>query len=95
MIELLSACALVAGGMFIFLASLGLVRFRDLLSRMHAATKAGGSALALVLLAICLREPSVEVIAKSAVALAFAYLTLPVAAHVLGRSSAITKRRSD
>lgn len=89
--DLISAIALIGGGLFVFLASLGLVRFPDLLSRMHAATKAGATALTLLLLAVCLRVPDWEVIGKSVVALFFAFLTLPVAAHVLGRSSAISK----
>ena len=90
--DLISAIALIAGGLFIFLASLGLLRFKDLLSRMHAATKAGGAALAFILIAICFRAPGWEVVGKAVVALGFAFLTLPVAAHVLGRSSAISKR---
>lgn len=88
--DVISAIALIGGGLFVFLASLGLVRFPDLLSRMHAATKAGATALTLLLLAVCLRVPDWEVIGKSIVALFFAFLTLPVAAHVLGRSSAMS-----
>lgn len=95
MIEIISACALVGGGFFAFLASLGLVRFRDLLSRMHAATKAGGAALTLILLAVCLRDPTWEIVVKSVVALGFAFLTLPVAAHVLGRSSTFGDKDSE
>lgn len=87
MIEILSAFCLVIGGAFAFIASLGLVRLRDLPSRMHAATKAAGAAFALVVLALFLRQPGWEIAAKSAVALVFAFLTLPVAAHLLGRST--------
>jgi len=86
MTDLLAAVCLVLGGAFAFLAGLGLVRLRDLPSRMHAATKAAGAAFALVLVAVCLRNPGWEVAAKSALALLFAFLTLPVAAHLLGRS---------
>lgn len=86
-LEIISAISLVGAGFFAFVAGLGLVRFRDLASRMHAATKASGAAFALVLGAICLRDPDAITIVKALVALAFAFLTLPVAAHLLGRSA--------
>lgn len=88
--ELLSAILLIGGGFFALVAGLGLLRFPDLLSRMHAATKASGAALALVLVAMILRMPSLEVAGKSVLALFFAFLTLPVAAHLLGRSGSVS-----
>jgi len=87
MVSILSALFLVAGGAFAFIASLGLIRLRDLPSRMHAATKAAGAALGLLLVAFVLRIPGWDVALKAVVALGFAFLTLPVAAHALGRSA--------
>ncbi len=89
MIDLIAAVSLIGGGAFVFIAGLGLIRFPDLPSRMHAATKAAGAAFALVLLAVALRTPGWEITAKALVALAFAFLTLPVAAHMLGRSAVV------
>ena len=86
-LEIISAICLVGSGFFAFIAGLGLLRFRDLASRMHAATKASGAAFALVLGAICLRSPDPITAVKALIALAFAFLTLPVAAHLLGRSA--------
>jgi multicomponent Na+:H+ antiporter subunit G len=87
MSDAFSSILLVGSSFFAFVAGLGLLRFADLPSRMHAATKASGAAFALILLAMCLRVPELGVIVKSIVALGFAFLTLPVAAHLLGRSS--------
>ncbi len=87
--EVFSAVFLVGAGFFAFVAGLGLVRFPDLAGRMHAATKASGAAFALALAALCLRSPSLEVLTKSLVAVGFAFLTLPVAAHLLGRAALI------
>jgi multicomponent Na+:H+ antiporter subunit G len=87
MTDTLSALFLIGAGFFAFIAGLGLVRFRDLLSRMHAATKASGAALVLILAALCLRMPAWDTAAKACLAMAFAFLTLPVAAHLLGRGS--------
>lgn len=86
MMELIASILLIAGGFFAFIAGLGLNRFPDLLSRMHAATKASGAAFSLILLAIFLRVPGWEIAIKAIVSLFLAFLTLPVAAHLLGRS---------
>ncbi len=94
-LTILSACFLIGGGLFAFIAGLGLVRLSDLPSRMHAATKAAGAALALVLVAVCLRTPGWEVVIKAVVALIFAFLTLPVAAHALARSSQIAQKDAE
>ena len=95
MMDLLASLFLVAGGFFAFIAGLGLLRFRDLASRMHAATKASGAAFALVLIAVCLRTPQWDIGIKSVIALGFAFLTLPVAAHLLGRSAIMTRTRRE
>ncbi len=84
--EAFSGIILVLGGFFVLVAGVGLLRYPDLLFRMHAATKASGAALVLVLLAVCLRIPETPVIVKSLFALTFAFITLPVAAHLLGRA---------
>jgi len=91
LLDLVSCLALVGAGFFAFVGGLGLVRFRDLPCRMHAATKASGAAFALGLFAVFLRVPGWETFAKGAIALAFAFLTLPVGAHLLARS-ALTNR---
>lgn len=87
-LEVLSVILLMLGGFFALIAGLGLLRLPDLLSRMHAATKASGAAFALILLAMVLRLPGWEISIKAAVALFLAFLTLPVAAHLLGGSAA-------
>lgn len=87
MTDILSALLLLGGGFFALIAGLGVWRFPDLLSRMHASTKAAGAAFALILAAFVLRLPTWEVGLKAIAALALAFLTLPVAAHMLGRSA--------
>ena len=41
MSDTIGAVLLVAGGFFVFVAALGVLRLPDLFMRMHAATKAG------------------------------------------------------
>ena len=91
LVEILSSFFLVAGGFFALIAGLGLLRLPDLLSRMHAATKASGAAFALILLAMVLRLPQWDILIKAAISLFLAFLTLPVAAHLLGGAAARRK----
>ena len=69
------------------IASIGLVRLPDVLTRMHASTKAGTLASSLILVAVALNfgEPSVTV--KCVAAVLFLVLTAPLAAHMIGRAS--------
>ncbi|MEM6280138.1 MAG: monovalent cation/H(+) antiporter subunit G [Verrucomicrobiota bacterium] len=95
MIDWISSIFLIAGGFFAFIAGLGLLRFPDLLSRMHAATKASGAAFSLILVAFVLRLPEWDIAIKAILSLFLAFLTLPVAAHLLGRSTSRGEDREE
>jgi multicomponent Na+:H+ antiporter subunit G len=90
-LELLSAVVLLLGAGFIFVAALGLVRFPDLFTRMHAASKAGSLGLGCILTGVALAFPSGIVIAKCIMVLLFVFLTVPVAAHMVGRAAYLLK----
>jgi len=51
-LALIVAVMLVAGGIFVFLAALGIVRLPDVYTRMHAASKAGTVGSGLMLFAV-------------------------------------------
>ncbi|MCD5345925.1 monovalent cation/H(+) antiporter subunit G [Agromyces sp. H3Y2-19a] len=68
-------------------AGLGILRFPDVLTRLHAATKPQVLGLAAVLLAIALRAPTWGVISTVIVIMTFQLLTQPMTAHMLGRSA--------
>ncbi|MEM7395734.1 MAG: monovalent cation/H(+) antiporter subunit G, partial [Verrucomicrobiota bacterium] len=63
--DIISALLLVGAGFFSMIAGLGLVRFPDLMSRMHAATKTSGAAFGLILVSFVLRNPDWEVAFKA------------------------------
>lgn len=85
--DVITALLLITGGIFAFVASLGIVRLPDTLIRMHAATKAGalGSGLIFLGLAFFSKDPGTTFRALAAVF--FLLLTAPVAAHLIGRSA--------
>lgn len=58
MLGWLSNAALALGAFFFIAGTLGLLRFPDVYSRLHAVTKADTLGLGLVVLGLCLRAPS-------------------------------------
>ncbi|MGH9249679.1 MAG: monovalent cation/H(+) antiporter subunit G [Acidimicrobiales bacterium] len=85
--DVASACCLVAGALLGLAAAIGLVRFPDLLSRMHAATKPQTLGLLFVLLGVGLRLRDTSVVGMLVVVAALQLLTTPVAAHMVGRAA--------
>lgn len=83
----LVAILLIAGAFFAFVAALGVWRFPDFYSRMHAATKAGAFGAALLLLAAAIHFGSVRAIITSLFIIVFFYLTTPVAAQTLAQAA--------
>ncbi|MGY0006101.1 monovalent cation/H(+) antiporter subunit G [Micromonospora sp. I033] len=83
----LGGACLLAGALLSLVAGIGVLRFPDVLGRMHAATKPQvlGVLLLLVGLALRLRTPSdLGMIALVAV---FQLATAPVAAQMIGRAA--------
>lgn len=68
-------------------AGIGIVRFPDVLTRLHAATKPQVLGLAAVLVAIVLRVPTWGVLSTVILVMTFQLLTQPMTAHMLGRSA--------
>jgi multicomponent Na+:H+ antiporter subunit G len=90
-IDALTAVFLVVGAVMSLAAAIGLLRFPDLLSRMHAATKPQVFGLFLLLAAIGLQMRTWWVWPVLLVAWIFQLLTAPVSAHMVGRSGYRTK----
>lgn len=80
--------ALLLGGVFLaVVAGVGLLRFPDVFSRMHAATKPATLGLLLVVLAGVVVLEDTTAISKLVLVAAFQFLTAPVAAHMIGRAA--------
>ena len=77
----------LAGSMLTLLAALGVVRFPDVLARMHALTKASTVGLVLVLLggAVTLDHPND--VTSLLLAGALQILTMPVGANLMSRAT--------
>jgi multicomponent Na+:H+ antiporter subunit G len=90
-IDAVTAVFLVLGALMSLTATIGLLRFPDLMSRMHAATKPQVLGLFLLLAGIGLQMRQWWVWPVLVVAWIFQLLTVPVSAHMVGRAGYRTK----
>lgn len=79
-----ASALLVAGVVFITIASLGVARMPDVFQRMHAATKAGGIGTTLVVLGVLVAGVARSV--NGILTIVFMLLTLSVASQLLARA---------
>ena len=84
--DVVAAVCLLAGALLAFAAGVGLVRFPELLARMHAATKPQVLGLILMLIGLALRIRSEPAVWMLVLVAAFQLLTAPVASHMVGRA---------
>ncbi len=87
MTDVLSGFLLLSGVALALVAALGLLRFPDIFSRMHAATKPATLGLLLITVGAALQVDSGGDRVKLLLVAAFQFLTAPVAAHMIGRAA--------
>lgn len=83
--EVVTGVLMLAGGAFLLVAGVGLLRMPDVLLRMHAASKAGTLGAGLIVLSVATFYLELSITVRALAAVFFLLLTLPVAAHVIGR----------
>lgn len=84
--DVLTAVCMVAGALMSLGAAIGLVRFPDLLTRLHAGTKPQVFGMILMLLAVGFHFRSLALIPVLLVILLLQMLTIPISGHMMGRS---------
>lgn len=94
-LDALSLVCLIAAAGFSGAAGLGLLRFPDVLSRLHAATKPQIFGLLLVIAAIALHDRSWMTLLVLLPVFVFQCLTAPIAAHMVGRAAYRTGQLDD
>lgn len=78
---------LLVGALFGLTAAIGVVRLPDLLTRMHAASKAGAVGAGLILISVAMLGQDSGVAVRAILGIIFLLLTTPVAAHLLAKAS--------
>lgn len=90
-IDVVAAVFVVLGGLLSLVAGVGVLRFPDALSRLHAGTKPQVLGLVCVVIAIALSARSWSVVLLLVPVVLFQLLTQPIAAHMIGRAGYRTK----
>lgn len=85
-LDLLGAALVLVGCFLCFAAALGLLRFPDVLSRMHAATKPQTLGLILLTAGVALSLRSWAAFGTLVLIAALQLVTAPVSAHLVGRT---------
>ena len=78
---------LLAGSLLSAIAALGILRFPDVYTRLHAASKAGPLGAGLILLAVAFMAADWAIAIRCVLGFLFLILTSPVSAHLLARSA--------
>lgn len=87
MMDLLAAILVLLGAFFCFSAALGIVRFPDVMGRLHAATKPQVFGLIIILLGVALALNTWQVWTVAMLVAAFQIVTAPVSAHMVSRTA--------
>src|SRR5690606_2777213 len=86
-LDTIAAICMIAGALLSLSAGVALLRFPDLLSRMHAATKPQVLGLLLILIGCAIRIATIIDITTMVLIAVFQLATAPVAAHMVGKAA--------
>lgn len=85
-LDIVAAVLVIVAALLTLAAAIGLVRFPDPISRLHAATKPQILGLILVVIALALSARSGTVLLLLVPVVVFQLLTAPISAHMVGRA---------
>lgn len=86
-LDILALVLVLVGGLLCVTAAIGLLRFRDVPTRLHAATKPQVLGLLLIAIAVALSLRSWTVVAALAPVVLIQMATAPLGAHMVGRQA--------
>lgn len=87
LVDLLSWLLLISGGLFVLISTVGLFRFPDFFTRLHAASIADTLGTLLVLSGLVLQAGFSLVTVKLFLIFFFILFTTPTAAHALAKAA--------
>jgi len=87
LIDVLAGILILIGTFFLAAGSIGLIRFPDVLCRMHATTKTTTLGACSIFLAATVKYGNSPIGLKAFLALGFLLLTAPVGAHMIARAA--------
>ncbi|TYC65303.1 monovalent cation/H(+) antiporter subunit G [Stappia sp. BW2] len=86
-VEIITGIMLIVGASFALVASIGIIRLKDVYMRMHAASKAGTLGSGVMLLALAVHASDLAVVTRAIAGVVFFLLTAPISAHLLAKAA--------
>ncbi|WP_415922331.1 Na+/H+ antiporter subunit G [Tateyamaria sp. SN6-1] len=84
--DIATAVCLLIGSAFVIVGAIGLVRFNDSMTRLHAPTKVGTVGIGMLLLASMIHSGSLgETSIHETLIMAFLFVTAPISAHFVAK----------
>ena len=91
--DLITCGLLLFGAVFAVTASVGVIRFPDLFTRMHAASKSGTLGVISLAAALGTHFGSADIAIQALLVSLFLLLTAPIGAHIAARAAYLTGTR--
>lgn len=85
--DIVTGTLVLVGAIMCFAAGVGLLRFPDVLSRLHAATKPQILGLIAIVADVAVSSPTVGTITIAIAIIVFQSLTAPISAHMVARAA--------
>lgn len=86
-LDLVSAALILVGAVFFFAGTVGMLRFPDVFSRLHALTKGDNVGLGLTVLGLALHAESAAAVGKLLLIWVLVLVAGATASHIIARSS--------
>lgn len=87
MADLITALFLWVGAFFMLVSALGLVKFPDLFTRMHAAAKTGTLGIVCLVVGVAVHFQRLEITFIAFLMITFFFITVPIASQIIGRAA--------
>ncbi len=94
-IDALTWISFLAGGFFLFVGSLGLVRLGDFWARLHAASIIDSAGAGLILLGFMLQSGFTLTTVKIIIIVMFLFITGPTASHAVANAAFVSGSRPE
>lgn len=85
--DIIVGLLLLVSATFVLTASIGMLRFPDVFTRMHSASKAGTLGSGVALLALAIHSAELDVVSRALAGIIFFLLTAPISAHLVARAA--------
>jgi multicomponent Na+:H+ antiporter subunit G len=90
LIDILSWACILGGSFFLIVSAIGILRFPDFWSRLHAASVGESGGMILLILGMCLQSGLTLITVKLIAIGIFVFITGPTATHAVANAALVT-----